>query len=442
MSNLPNSFLQEIIKYKAVSKSITVINFISCFICFYLMLVTPRGMNKLSISILGLLTGISGVSISKVNSNLDTRLNDLGLTSRVSSKELLMDYLKDQQQITVKVTSIPVEERDLIEDIVEYWVKSDKHLMVIGGTGDGKSTAIKHLISKLVDWDITAYDVDYSQGDYPYKVQIRYDYESISEAMNDEIIELEQRISDRRNEGKNYSARPKLTIAEELPALALEIGEEVSKWIRIKSSRGRKVMLKVACLAQNDTAENLALKGNIALRDNNFLLLYLGKKAIDKAKKDKDEQLIQWLQSASHGRGILDGKPCLINISSYYTATDNNTQALQSTTNSNSNHLQSTTNTTPNHYLSDSSKSLSEVPRSDDSTGIQDSEVENLLPDFDENSTDLGGNYKGLSDDVLIELAVEYFRKGVKMTPLIKKLFGVSGGDKFKSLSDRIKEKI
>jgi energy-coupling factor transporter ATP-binding protein EcfA2 len=396
------------------------------------MLITPKGMNKLSISILGLLTGISGVSISKVNSNLDTRLNDLGLTSRVSSKELLMDYLKDQQQITVKVTSIPVEERDLIEDIVEYWVKSDKHLMVIGGTGDGKSTAIKHLISKLVDWDITAYDVDYSQGDYPDKVQIRYDYESISEAMNDEIIELEERISDRRNEGKNYSARPKLTIAEELPALALEIGEEVSKWIRIKSSRGRKVMLKLACLAQNDTAENLALKGNIALRDNNFLLLYLGKKAIDKAKKDKDEQLIQWLQSASHGRGILDGKPCLININSYYTATD-----------SNSNHLQSTTEGATNHYLTDSSKSLSEVPRSDDSTGIQQSEVENLLPNFDENSTNLGGNYGGLSDDVLIELAVEYFRKGgVKMTPLIKKLFGVSGGDKFKSLSDRIKEKL
>lgn len=432
MSNLQNSFLQEIIRYKAVSKSVTVINFISCFICFYLMLITPKGMNKLSISILGLLTGISGVSISKVNSNLDTRLNDLGLTSRVSSKELLMDYLKDQQQITVKVTSIPVEERDLIEDIVEYWVKSDKHLMVIGGTGDGKSTAIKHLISKLVDWDITAYDVDYSQGDYPDKVQIRYDYESISEAMNDEIIELEERISDRRNEGKNYSARPKLTIAEELPALALEIGEEVSKWIRIKSSRGRKVMLKLACLAQNDTAENLALKGNIALRDNNFLLLYLGKKAIDKAKKDKDEQLIQWLQSASHGRGILDGKPCLININSYYTATD-----------SNSNHLQSTTEGATNHYLTDSSKSLSEVPRSDDSTGIQQSEVENLLPNFDENSTNLGGNYGGLSDDVLIELAVEYFRKGgVKMTPLIKKLFGVSGGDKFKSLSDRIKEKL
>ena len=442
MSNLPNSFLQEIIKYKAVSKSITVINFISCFICFYLMLITPKGMNKLSISILGLLTGISGVSISKVNSNLDTRLNDLGLTSRVSSKELLMDYLKDKQQITVEVTSPPVEERDLIEDIVDYWIKSDKHLMIIGGTGDGKSTAIKHLISRLIDWDIKAYDVDYSQGDYPPGVRVFYDYSLISDDMNNELEELEIRIDERRVKGKNYSAKSKLTIAEELPALSSEIGEDVSKWIKSKSTRGRKVFLKIACLAQNDTVESLSLKGNAEFRDNNFILLYLGKKAIKKAKQSKDEALVNWLKETNHGRGILDGKPCLINVGHYYTATDNNTQALQSTTDSNSNHLQSTPEDATKHYLTDSSKLLSEVPRSDDYTGMRDSEVENLLPNFDENSTDLGGNYGGLSDDVLIELAAEYFRKGVKMTPLIKKLFGVSGGDKFKSLSDRIKEKL
>ncbi|MGB3652959.1 MAG: hypothetical protein WBA41_17320, partial [Rivularia sp. (in: cyanobacteria)] len=221
-------------------------------------------MNKISINLIGLLTGISGISISKVNSNLDTRLNDLGLTSRVSSKELLMDYLTDKEPVTIEVTGKPIEERNMITDIVDYWIKSDKHLMIIGGTGDGKSTAMKYFISRLNDYEITAFDVDYSKGDYPDKVHIKYSYESISEAMNNEIIELEERISDRRNAGNNYLTKPKLTIAEELPALALEIGEDVSKWIRVKSSRGRKVLLKLACLAQNDTAENLALKGNVA----------------------------------------------------------------------------------------------------------------------------------------------------------------------------------
>jgi hypothetical protein len=441
MNNFQNSFLQEIIKYKAVSKSITVLNFISCFICFYLVLITPRGINKLSASFLGLLTGISGVSISKVDSNLDSRLNDLGLTSRISSKELLMDYLKDKQQITVEV-SRPVEERELIEDIVGYWLQSDKHLMIIGGTGDGKSTAIKCFISRLNDWNITAFDVDYKQDDYPNKIHIKYEYSTIEESMLKEIDEVEERIAERRTTKGDYYDTPKLTIAEELPALASEIGDTVNKWIRSKSSRGRKVLLKIACLAQNDTVENLALKGNSDMRDNNFLLLYLGKKAIKKAKQSKDEALVNWLKEVNHGRGILDGKPCLINTNYYLSTTNNNSPAIQSTTDSSINPLQSTTNSTTNRYLSDSSKSQSEVPRSDDSTGIQDSEVENLLPNFDENSTDLGGNYGELSDDVLIELAVEYIRKGRGITEVIRKCFGVSGGDKFKSLSDRIKEKL
>ncbi|MDY6897243.1 MAG: hypothetical protein SWZ49_04100, partial [Cyanobacteriota bacterium] len=357
-------------------------------------------------------------------------------------KELLMDYLKDKQQITVEVSRPPMEERELIEDIVEYWLKSDKHLMIIGGTGDGKSTAIKCFISRLNDWNITAFDVDYKQDDYPNKIHIKYEYSTIEESMLKEIDEVEDRIAERRTTKGNYSATPHLTIAEELPALASEIGDTVNKWIRSKSSRGRKVLLKIACLAQNDTVENLALKGNSDMRDNNFILLYLGKKAIKKAKQSKDEALVSWLKEVNHGRGILDGKPCLINIGRYYTSTSNDTETLQPTTGSSINHLQGTTNSTTNHYLNDSSKSQSEVPRSDDYAGIQDSEVENLLPNFDEKSGDLEGNYKGLSDDVLIELAVEYFRKGVKMTPLIKKLFGVTGGDRFKYLSNRIKEKL
>lgn len=415
MSSFQNSFIQEIIKYKAVSKSISIVNFIVCFICFYLVLITPRGMNKLSISLVGMLTGISGVSISKVNSNLDTRLNDLGLTSRVSSKELLGDYLTDKQQITVEVTFPPMEEREMIDNIIDYWLKSDKHLMIIGGTGDGKSTAIKHFISRLNDWDITAFDVDYSKGDYPDKVQIKYDYDSISSAMNNEVEELEQRISDRRSAGKNYSAKPKLTIAEELPALALEIGEDVSKWIRVKSSRGRKVYLKLACLAQNDTAENIALKGNVALRDNNFILLYLGKKAIDKAKKDKDEQLISWLQSTSHGRGILDGKPCLININS----------------------LPNTSEVTSNHLLNDSSKLESEAAESADIYRLQQSEAQNIpLPSAD-NLTDLG-NILEKSDEEKIAIALKLKSEGYSKTKIIKLLWGIDGGVRFTELSKMI----
>ncbi|MGB3651230.1 MAG: hypothetical protein WBA41_08465, partial [Rivularia sp. (in: cyanobacteria)] len=59
-----------------------------------------------------------------------------------------------------------------------------------------------------------------------------------------------------------------------------------------------------------------ALKGNVALRDNNFILLYLGSKAVEKAKGDHDEQLVNWLQATPYGRGVLDGKPCVIETNS------------------------------------------------------------------------------------------------------------------------------
>ena len=374
-------------------------------------------MNKLAVNFVGLLTGISGIKISRINSNLDTRLTDLELSSRVSSKELMMEFLTNKQQITVEITSTPVEERDLIEDAVNYWINSDKHLMIIGGTGDGKSTTIKYFISRLNDWDITTFDVDYSKGDYPDNVKVKYDYSSISEAMKYEIEELETRIEMRRDEGKGYSPTPHLTIAEELPALALEIGEDVSRWIRVKSSRGRKVLLKLACLAQNDTAENLALKGNVALRDNNFILLYLGRKAIEKAKQDKDKELIQWLESAPYGRGILDGKPCSIQI--------NNLQPNSSIT-------------TKDLEDNNSNDSLNGAESIDRST-IKPEEAPDNTPQIDNILYDMEDIlYK--SDEDKIPIAIALKNAGYSKTSIIKRLWDVQGGKRFTDLSTKIDE--
>ena len=58
-----NSFIQELIKYKSISLMIRNINFLSSFICIYLVLITPKGINKLSITFLGLINSIRGISI-------------------------------------------------------------------------------------------------------------------------------------------------------------------------------------------------------------------------------------------------------------------------------------------------------------------------------------------------------------------------------------------
>lgn len=403
-----NSFIQDLIRFKSISLLVRNINFLSTFICIYLTLITPKGINKISVTFLGLINSISGLTISKIDSSLENRLNDLQITSRISSKNLLEEYLKDAKNISVEVTQKPIEQSDIISDIVSYWISSDKHLMIIGGTGDGKSTTIKYFISRLSDYDISAYDVDFSKDDYPQKVQIKYDFDSISQSMKDDLELLEARIKERREQGKQYSPKPKLTIAEELPALALDIDDIVPIWIRKLSSRGRKVKLKLACLAQNDTAENIALKGNVALRDNNFILLYLGSKAIEKAKQMKNEPLIQWLQQAKYGRGILNSCPCEININAlpttYIDATDDE--------------------------LIDSSK----IPESAAISGILTSEVENN----DVRNDGILQNIGDKSEDELIAIGKILKTDGYSKTKIIKLLFGIDGGSKFTELSKKL----
>ena len=403
-----NSFIQELIKYKSISLLIRNTNFLSTFICFYLIIITPKGLNKISISFVGLINSVSGLTISKIDSTLDNRLNDLQITSRLSSKNLLEDYLQDKNNLVVEVTKKPIEQSDIISDIVQYWIQSDKHLMIIGGTGDGKSTTVKHFISRLNEYDITAYDVDFSKDDYPERVRIKYDFDTISQAMQADIELLEKRISDRRNEGKNYNPKPRLIIAEELPALALDLDDIVPIWIRKLSSRGRKIRLKLACLSQNDTAENLALKGNVALRDNNFILLYLGSKAIEKAKSMKNEPLISWLQESKYGRGILNNSPCEINI----------------------NALSNTSLPTTEDELIPTSK----MPESAAISGNLASEVEITDAQNDGISSDL----RGKSEDELIGIGRILKTDGYSKTKIIKLLFNVEGGSKFTELSKRL----
>jgi len=226
--------------------------------------------------------------------------------------------------------------------------------------------------------------------------------------MQTDIELLESRISDRRSQGRSYNPKPKLIIAEELPALALDIQDIVPIWIRKLSSRGRKVKLKLACLAQNDTAENIARKGNVALRDNNFILLYLGSKAIERAKQLKNDQLISWLQATKYGRGILNNSPCTIEI----------------------NNLLATSDITTNDELSETSK----IAESPEESEFLPSKVENL----DAKNNDISCNLATKSEEELIEIGKILRSEGYSKTKIIKLLFKVDGGSKFTELSRKL----
>lgn len=190
----------------------------------------------------------------------------------------------------------------------------------MGGTGNGKSYTIKLFTSALQnEYLIVAYDVDFPKDDYPKHVKVKYQYEEIEVSFIKDIEELEKRIGERREQGRNYNPQKKLTIGEEMPALADEC-ESLGLWMHKMSKRGRKAGLFIAAIAQNDTAEKFALKGDASILKSNFCLLYLGKKAKERAKQLKNNALIEWLDSASKGRELIDDKPVIIQGNNFYNA--------------------------------------------------------------------------------------------------------------------------
>ena len=392
-----NSFIQDLINYRNNSKLITAVSFASCGLCFISAVTIPNGFTKVSVTLLGLLASYTGIRISREDNNLSTRLEDLQLTSRATSKELLAGYLKDDSiEVTVPVQAIS--EQDVITDIVGYWKSQEKHLALVGGTGDGKSFTVKLFVSALQgEYSLVAYDVDFAKDDYPECVEVKYDFEDIEDSFTADMEELEKRIKERRELGRKYVPDKKLIIGEEMPALAEEC-ESLGAWMRKMSKRGRKVGLFIAAIAQNDTAENFALKGDASILKSNFCLLYLGNKAKVRAKQLKNDALLQWLEGASKGRGLIDDKPCIIGSNSFL----NPSLAL------------------PTQEIKDTAK----TPESAAGSGVLAPEVEIFTPKISD-----------YSEEKKIAIARKLKADGESKTKIIKLLWGVEGGTKFTELS-------
>lgn len=327
---LHNSFIQEIVLLKSRVKFMMIGCYLSCVLSLITTAITPRGINKVNLSLLGFISSLIGMSFSQLEDRLNLKLQDLNIQARVTAKEIYADLLKDNTfEITLPVA--PINDVDVITDVVSYWCQQEKHLAIVGGTGDGKSFTIKHFISSLKDdYSIAAYDVDFAKDDYLDCVNVKFEYADIEQSFNDDMEELENRIAERRALGKRYIPDKRFIVGEEMPALAEEC-ESLGVWMRKMSKRGRKVGLFIAALAQNDTAENFALKGDASILKSNFCLLYLGAKAKTRAKQLKNQALIDWLDVPIKGRGLVDDKPCTIAATSTQPAnitTSNNEETV------------------------------------------------------------------------------------------------------------------
>lgn len=385
-----NSFIQDLIKFRNNSRLVLTTCSLTCLASLSIATLTPKGINKLSITFIGLMNAVVGVAVSRLEDDLTLRLGDLQLTSRATSKELLAEYLKDSK-FSVTVPTQSITEQDVITDIVGYWKQQEKHLAVVGGTGDGKSYTIKLFVSALQnEYSIVAYDVDFAKDDYPDYVNVKYHYEEIEVSFTKDMEELEKRIGERREQGKNYNPEKKLTIGEEMPALADEC-ESLGLWMRKLSKRGRKAGLFIAAIAQNDTAENFALKGDASILKSNFCLLYLGKKAKERAKQLKNNALVEWLDGTSKGRGLIDDKPVIIQASGFY----NPSSAL------------------PNEEIKDTKKPPGSI----------------------EEVAEVGLEAAQLSEENKLKYAKILRAEGHSKTKIIKLMWGVEGGGKFTELS-------
>lgn len=257
----------------------------------------------------------AGIVSNKRREALETQQKALGLLDDTNA---LTWYNRRITEASGAVTEANKSEpMKPMQSLVDYWQKQDKHLLVVGGTGDGKSYCVQAIASHLAGWKFSVWDVDASSDDWQNLRQtdctLLDSFASIQQAMTDELEEQEQRIDEGKRVGwRAYKtqARPSLTIAEEFPALVSEV-DGGGEWLRARAKRGRKPRMFFCIVTQNTTTANLGTQGDSKIIDSCFVKVLLGKTAIERAKQLKKQALVDWLQAGGYNVCLVDDQPCI-----------------------------------------------------------------------------------------------------------------------------------
>lgn len=195
---------------------------------------------------------------------------------------------------------------EVCTDILE--VLESKHALLIGGSGDGKTTTAMYL-AYSVGGVIKVYDADAAADEWTGLNVIGRcaDFRAIETAMSADLEELQERTILRGEKGSHAcDGMDCVTIAEEFPLLVNEV-ESAAEWLIKHGKRGRRVKKFIIAIAQNDTVANFGIQGDAGVLDS-FRIVRLGKKAISHARKLKNDALAEWLR-ADRSRVLVDDIP-------------------------------------------------------------------------------------------------------------------------------------
>lgn len=188
---------------------------------------------------------------------------------------------------------------------------SKPHVMILGSTGDGKSTLAKHLAANCSAYTlvIDPHAAPDDWGNLPVYGAGRK-YKEIAEIMTLTLGLLQKRFDARDQGVKQFE--PLIIICDEYPAIvaSVQAGKIASSWMKLVSREARKVAIRLVVLTQSPEVKAIGLEGEGSVRDN-FCFVRLGEFALDHAKSLKDAAVNHAIASVERP-AMLGNLPCAI----------------------------------------------------------------------------------------------------------------------------------